>query len=338
MAKAKKLPSGNWRVRVYSHTSFDGVKHYESFTASTKAEAEMMAAKFANSADRKRASDITIKEAVDRYIKSNDGTLSPSTIKGYYKDSKYYEPINHLRVRKVSSADIQRFISDLSARGLSPKTISNVWGLLKSSLDFAGCDQRFRIHLPSVPKKKLYAPSSDDVINLFNNANPKLKIAIMLAAFHGLRRGEIAALKYGDLTEDALYIHSDIVQGINGWVHKETPKTDASNRYIYLREKELNLIGKGAPDEYIVGLLPSSIGTNFYNLKKRLGIKGVRFHDLRSYFASIAVAMGISDIYLAHLGGWRENSQTLKTHYQKPIQELNAEYAKKMNDFFESMT
>ena len=36
MAKAKKLPSGNWRVRVYSHTTPDGQKKYESFTASTK--------------------------------------------------------------------------------------------------------------------------------------------------------------------------------------------------------------------------------------------------------------------------------------------------------------
>lgn len=48
MAKAKKLPSGNWRVRIYSHTDVQGKKHYESFTASTKQQAEMMGAKFAN--------------------------------------------------------------------------------------------------------------------------------------------------------------------------------------------------------------------------------------------------------------------------------------------------
>ena len=48
MAKAKKLPSGNWRIRVYSHTDDTGKKHYESFTAPTKQQAEMMGAKFAH--------------------------------------------------------------------------------------------------------------------------------------------------------------------------------------------------------------------------------------------------------------------------------------------------
>ena len=338
MAKAKKLPSGNWRVRVYSHTDSEGKKHYESFTAPTKQQAEVLGAKFAASNDRKRASDVTISEAVDSYIKSNDGTLSPSTIKGYYKDAKYYAPINHLRVRKVTTADLQRFISDLSARGLSPKTVSNVWGLLKSSLDFAGCEQRFKVHLPPIKKERLYAPPAKDVIRLYNAANPKLKIAIMLAGFHGLRRGEIAALKYSDLTGDTLYIHSDIVKGVNGWVHKETPKTGASIRTIHLRAKELELIGTGNPNDYIVGLLPSSIGTNFHNLKKRLGITGIRFHDLRVYFASSAVAAGISDTYLSHMGGWREGSQSLKRFYEKPIQEIDTEYAKMLNDFFENMT
>ena len=47
MPKAKKLPSGSWRCRVYSYTDADGKKHQESFTAPTKAEAEMMAAEYA---------------------------------------------------------------------------------------------------------------------------------------------------------------------------------------------------------------------------------------------------------------------------------------------------
>ena len=338
MANAKRLPSGNYRARVYSHTDGSGKKIYESFTASTKKEAEMFAAKFANDLERRRTNDLTIQEAVEAYINSNDGILSPATINGYKKDSKRFLPIANLKVRKITTQDLQTFITSMSNSGLSPKTISNTWGLLRSALSFAECDKTFKVHLPPVLKKKKYAPAQDDVTRLYENANPKLKTCIMLAAFHGLRRGEISGLKYGDLNDHSLYIHSDIVRGPNGWIHKETPKTDASNRYIYLTDKELELIGSGRNDEYIIGLMPSSIGTNFFNLKNRLGIKGIRFHDLRSYYASVAVAMGISDIYLAHLGGWRENSQVLKTHYQKPIQEINAQYAQKMNDYFESMT
>ena len=43
MAKAKKLPSGNYRVRA-SYTDEDGVKHTESFTDSDPRVAEAKAA------------------------------------------------------------------------------------------------------------------------------------------------------------------------------------------------------------------------------------------------------------------------------------------------------
>lgn len=46
MAKAKKLPSGNWRVRAYIGTDSEGKKKYKSFTAPTKKEAEYLASEY----------------------------------------------------------------------------------------------------------------------------------------------------------------------------------------------------------------------------------------------------------------------------------------------------
>ena len=337
MAKATKLPSGSWRCRVYSHTTPDGVKHYESFTAPTKQQAELLAAKFANKADKLRASDITVKEAVENYLRANEEVLSPSTILNYTKDFKRFTQINHIKIRKLTSNDIQSWISELS-KTLSPKTVKNTYNLLRVSLSFSGLDCNFVIHLPKAIKKRKFAPENEQIQALYNSAPPKMKIAIALAAYHSLRRGEISALKYGDISGNLLYVHSDVVRGKNGWVYKEIPKTETSNRYVYLTDEELSLIGKGPDDEYIVGLVPSSIGTNFYNIRKRVGLDHIRFHDLRVYFASIAVAMGMSDTTLAHLGGWKEGSAVLKQHYQKPIQSIDEGYARKMNDYFRSMT
>lgn len=338
MASAKKLPSGSWRARVYSYTSSDGKKHYESFTASTKHEAEMLAAQFAHDIDRNRAEDITVKECVARYINANMKVLSPSTINGYRGDSKRFAPIENIRIRKISSNDIQIFINTLGDNGLSPKTIKNTWGLLRSSLTFSGIDKKFYIHLPANPLKKKSAPENDQVIELFNNASRNMKIAIMLAARHSLRRGEICGLKYKDLKGDELYVHSDVVKSADGksWVHKETPKTSTSNRTVYLSEKDLELIGSGHPEEYIVPVVPTSIGTNFDRLKKRCGIN-IRFHDLRVYFASISAAMGIPELFTAAQGGWKENSQVLRDHYKKPIASINEGYARKLNEYFDDI-
>lgn len=339
MPMAKKLPSGSWRCRVYSHTDAQGKKVYESFTASTKQEAEMLASKFANDTDRRTTDDLTVEQAVKNYLEANRNVLSPSTIYGYTKDSKRFQSINRLKIKKLKSKDIQEFIASLIDKDLSPKTVKNTYGLLRTVLTFSGIDKDFKVHLPTTPKKLKYAPEDAQILTLYNNASHKMKIAISLAAFHSLRRGEIAALKYGDLNGNALYVHSDMVKSADGksWVHKEIPKTEVSNRTVYLSQSELELIGTGDPDEYIVPITPGTIGTNFYNLKKSVGID-IRFHDMRGYFASIAAVLNISDTYLSHLGGWREGSKVLKEHYQKPIVSINEGYAQKMNDYFESIT
>ena len=339
MATAKKLPSGNYRVRVYSHTTPDGKKHYESFTASTKAEAEMMASKFANDNDRKRSDDITVKEAVKSYIESNAETLSPATIYGYTNDSKRLECIGNVRIRKITSKDVQGLINDLARQGFSPKTIRNTYGTLRSALTFAGVDQNFMIHLPSVAKKPKASPESDQITELYNNASDKMKIAIALAAFHSLRRGEIAALKFGDIKSNQLTIHADMVYGVdNKWHYKDVPKTDASNRTVYLPQELLDLIGTGPANEYILGIQPNTIGQNFIKLKKRLGITGMTFHDLRHYFASLAQVLNIPDTYTASLGGWRNNSPVLKEVYQGNITSMSEAYANRINDQYRSMT
>ena len=46
MAKAKKLPSGSWRVLLYVGTDENGKKKRKSITADTKKEAELLAAQY----------------------------------------------------------------------------------------------------------------------------------------------------------------------------------------------------------------------------------------------------------------------------------------------------
>ena len=333
MATAKKLPSGSWRCRVYSHTDANGRKVYESFTAATKREAEAQAAKFANDADRARADDITVQEAVNKYIEANKNVLSPSTLRGYTMDAKRITSIANIRIRKLKSSDLQMFVSELSGK-YAPKTVKNTYALIVTSVAFSGVETRFRVNLPTIPKKRKTAPEDEKISALYNEANPIMKKVIRLAAFHSLRLGEICGLKYSDLDGNKLYVHSDMIQGNEGRVHKDIPKTESSNRTIILTADDLEVIGSGSPDEYIVPRAPSTLDHNFLMLTKKLGIEGVTLHTLRSYFASVAVAIGVPDLYTSHMGGWRENSTVLKEHYQKKIVSMDEAYAQKLNNYF----
>lgn len=336
MANAKKLPSGMWRVLVYSHMDENGKRKYESFTASTKTQAEMMASQFADSRDRVRALDLTVEEAVKQYIDANEAVLSPATIAGYLSDLKRMKPIYKLRIRKISSNDIQMFISGMTSE-FSPKTIKNTYGLLHKSLVYFDPNARFTVKLPKQTKKQKYAPSDEDVMTLFSNAPRKLQLAIALAAFHSFRRGEIAALKFKDLEGSRLHVHADIVMDKdNKWIYKDYPKTDDSDRYATLPDYLVKFIGEGDPEDYIVGWMPGTIDKRFYELKKELGID-IRFHDLRHYFASVSAILQIPDIYTAGFGGWKADGSVMKSIYQNKIVSMEEAYSKKLNDHFENL-
>lgn len=335
MAKAKKIPSGNWRVRVYSHTDSSGKRIYESFTASSKKEAELLAMQFQANKERQKADDLTVKEAVESYISNNKNVLSPSTLRGYMMDAKRMTSIHHKKIRKLKSVDIQAFVNELSGTH-APKTVKNTYALLMTSLTFCGVETRFKVNLPTIPKRRKNAPENEQIKVLYDTANDTMKKAIVLAAFHSLRRGEICGLKYGDLKGNTLYVHSDVVIGLEGRVHKDIPKNDTSNRTVYLTQKELEIIGSGSPDEYIVPIAPSTLDHNFLALTKKLNIEGITLHTLRSYFASVAAAIGIPDLYASHMGGWKENSTVLKEVYQKKIVSMDEAYSEKLNSYFDS--
>ena len=90
MATPKKLPSGNWRVRVYDYTDESGVRRYRSFSAATRKDCAYMAAEFAQNKARIAAGDLTVAEAIDDYIRVKSEVLSPSTIRGYKKQRRNY--------------------------------------------------------------------------------------------------------------------------------------------------------------------------------------------------------------------------------------------------------
>ena len=113
MATPKKLKSGNWRVQVPSH-KVNGKWKYKSFTASTKAEASLLASEFQTGSRDRRENRIRVEECIDRYIDSRRGVLSPSSIRGYQHDKKYLKPLGDIYVPDLTSADVQYWISNFS--------------------------------------------------------------------------------------------------------------------------------------------------------------------------------------------------------------------------------
>ena len=112
MAKAKKLPSGNWRVQLYIGKE-NGKRIYKSFTEETKKAAEYAAAEYAvKLKERNSPEKITFKDAADKYLDDKKAVLSPSTIRGYkIMLRNAYSAIQNERIQALSEGSIlQRWV------------------------------------------------------------------------------------------------------------------------------------------------------------------------------------------------------------------------------------
>ena len=127
------------------------------------------------------------------------------------------------------------------------------------------------------------------------------------------------------------HIHADMVQDENkDWVYKELPKTEGSDRFVKLPSFVLELLGSGK-GSVVSWYNPNSIGQAFGRLNRKLGYN-FHLHELRHYYASIGAVLGVPDIYMADMGGWRHDSSIMKEVYQNKITSMADYYADKINE------
>ena len=337
MAKKKKnvLPSGNYRVQVYDYTDQDGKRHYKSFTAPSKKLAEVAAAEWKASKNKEiqTPDNMTVYEAITRYMDVKKGVLSPSTLRGYTGMQKQYFKgvLGEMKLSDIRSNDVQLWVSTLAAK-LSPKTVRNAYGLLSAALDMFAPDLRIKVTLPQKEKADLYCPSDEDVRKLLDHIKgTELEIAVLFAAFGPLRRGEICALTDKDISGNVVTVSKSMVRDPDGmWVVKQ-PKTYSGYREIEMPGFVIEKI-KGIEGRIIKGT-PSQISNRFDRAVRFSHLPHFRFHDLRHYSASIMHAIGVPDQYIMQRGGWASDN-VMKAVYRNVIDLETKKQTKKINKHF----
>ena len=335
MATAKKLPSGSWRVRAYVGKGPDGKDKYKSFTASTKKEAEYMAAQYVRF-DREiaKADSDTFGAVADRYIGSKSNILSPTTISGYKKIKK-----NHLdewektKVSDLTNSKIQIKINEISEIK-SPKTVRNVYGFITAVLYYANPERRISVSLPKKKKNIKVLPATEDVINAVRGTN--VELAAMLAMWMSLRLSEIRGLMKSDIIDGYMIVRHVKVKTENGEELREATKTYDSTRMLKLPQYILDLIEK-TDTEFIVPETPGRIYKRFQAALKTAGIdRHMSFHDLRHLNASVMISLGVPDPYAMERGGW-SSTNVLKSVYQHTFSKERLGADAKIDNYFEKI-
>ena len=161
----------------------------------------------------------------------------------------------------------------------------------------------------------------------------ELEIPVLLGAYAGLRRGEIAALTIQDLDGDYLHISKDMVLDDFGeWIIK-SPKTLASNRTVLLPHYVAERIRQKG---YITHLAPNNITKRFIKRQQSLGIESpYTFHSLRHFFASFLHAQSIPDAYVLRAGGWT-TPFVMERVYRHALDDIHLEMSQKAVSAFQN--
>ena len=261
---------------------------------------------------------LTFGKYADKWVERR--TLKPRT-RAHYRsllDAHLIPTFGDLPLTHISSAAVKEWHALMGPT--RPALRAHCYALLRTILNEAEQDElisRNPCHIRGAGNSKRVhkvKPASLDELSTLVNAMPeRLQAMTLLAAWCGLRFGELAELRRQDVNTKAgqLHIRRAVVR-VNGQTIVDTPKTDAATRDVAIPPHLLAAVeehlarhtepGKDAllfPGADGGHLNPSTLygrktsgrraGYGFYEARAIAGREDLRWHDLRHTGAVLAV-------------------------------------------------
>lgn len=341
--KAKKLPSGNYRVQVVAGHDENGKRIVKSFTASTEWEALKMAAEFMEDRDNgamgNHSKNITVRKAMETYVESRSNVIQKTTVRNYNMIIKHnFNCLMDYKLYELTPIDIQYAINT-EIKTASAKSVKNAYGLLKSTIKMFSVDVNLNnIILPKVRKKEKELPTFETVYSIIKGTD--IELPCLLSVWLSLRVGEVTGLQFKDvdLKNRTLKVRRTIIYTEDGPEVREGCKTEKSVRTLELPNYICSLIRQiphNRDDEFIVPISRRAIYGRFVGMMHKNDIY-ITYHDLRHINASVMLMLGIPDKYAMERGGWSTDN-ILKSVYQQTFSDERKKVDKIIDGYFNSV-
>ncbi|KKB99594.1 tyrosine-type recombinase/integrase [Mycolicibacter arupensis] len=246
----RQRPNGRWEGRIsYVDPATDRRKSMSVYGA-TAAECRRELKKVRQRIDEgKPAKDAP--DTVASWLKRwRDSSLAASdrkaTTKALYGSlsRKHLEGtgIGDKRMDRLNPSDVESLIVELRGKKLADSTVRQVYTVLRQALDVAVRDGLLasnpaaKVKRPAVARKEAVYLSAADVARLLGAAKGlRYYLAVLLMAATGLRRGEVAGLRWRDidLAKGQMTVRHTLSR-VDGELVLTEPKTDRSRRRIPL--------------------------------------------------------------------------------------------------------
>ena len=230
----------------------------------------------------------------------------------------------------ISQRDVRAWVAELSAGPLAPATVQKAYQLLGKVMG-AAVDAGMlaqspcrRVPLPKVEREEMRFLTPAEIARLADLIAPRYRALVLVAAYGGLRVGELAGLRRGrvDLLRGTVEV-AEIVTEVGGVLRFGSPKTRAGRRTVVLPravvdELAAHLPGSGDPEAFMF-TAPQGGPLRVIAFRARVwrpatrkaDLDGLRIHDLRHTAVALWIAAGAGPKEVATRAGHTSVSFTL---------------------------
>jgi integrase len=219
---------------------------------------------------------------------------------------KYLRPFfGQIALPEIKTGVINDWITDLESKGLQPKTVHNLWKQLRAIMNWHAQqnDEPKRAWyptLPTIPEDEQRWFTQDEVRRIVETAQGQYKVLFHLAAYSGLRSGELAGLHVEDLdfTRGVVHVRRSVWKG-----QEVSTKTKRGYRDVWIDSTTVAVLQQHLGGRTSGRVFPSGVGTPLENrdicrrvlkpLCKRLGIAPGGMHAFRHGRVSQLQASGV---------------------------------------------
>lgn len=269
----------------------------------------------------------------ERWLDTVMHRIRPSTFRSYRKviHSHVVPVLGSWPLADLRPGDVERWTAGLAERGLRPSTVALSRRVLAACLNDAERDGKAPrnaarlAHAPRVEgttrRRALTAAEARALLDLARD-DADAGLLVTLALGTGARVGELLALDWSDVNLAAGTVsiaRSRSRGGLGPTKSARGVRTVALPRFaieaLTAQERRSGPVvgtAEGLP------LIPERAGERWRRLRERAGLDGVRFHDLRGTYATLALAAGIPAKALADVLG-HDPAVLLRT-YAGPIE------------------